>query len=421
MVMLFFKKVLTPLLLFCFTLFIFILFAGRLKFSFPVTPFNYFSYLAEAFLHGSLSLVSFPSTIHDLSLYGGKIYLNWGPASALLVIPFIKLFGLNISDTLYTAIIASLTPLALWIVLYYLDKFYLQPLSTTKKVILYIFFTFGTINFYISVSGSVWFTEQTFAIFYLLFALAFIFKFLHSGFIKDLIFSSILVNLAILSRLTLVFYVPFFLTIIFIRFLKEKYSYLLFFHQMVILITITVIFLSIYGLYNNIRFNSFLETGLTYHNYYKPKFEKDIEKFGFFNLNYIPRNFHYMVLNIPSVKKDFPFFNFDYMGNSIFFISPMLLLTTLIFLKKYWHKRELALFNTSVVLWMFATILIPLMVFGTGWVQFGYRYALDIMPFFIFLLAEVINDIPIFLILPLLLISILLNTLGVVWFLGIHF
>src|ERR1051326_8103450 len=48
----------------------------------------YFNYLAEAFLHGKLSLITIPNVVLDLSYYQGNYFLYWPPLPAVLLMPF---------------------------------------------------------------------------------------------------------------------------------------------------------------------------------------------------------------------------------------------------------------------------------------------------------------------------------------------
>ncbi len=68
----------------------------------------YFNYPADAFLHGQLHLRLLPWTPHDLSLYDGRYYLYWPPFPAVLLMPFVALFRVGVSDILFTLGIAGL-------------------------------------------------------------------------------------------------------------------------------------------------------------------------------------------------------------------------------------------------------------------------------------------------------------------------
>ena len=72
------------------------------------TPnFAYFNYLADAFLHGRLYLLRPPDT-HDLTSYAGRWYVPFPPTPALMMLPWVALFGLGQFNTvLFAALVAS--------------------------------------------------------------------------------------------------------------------------------------------------------------------------------------------------------------------------------------------------------------------------------------------------------------------------
>ncbi len=411
------NKLLYPLVIFFSTLFIYIFFAGRFRFLFPTTIYNYFSFLAEAFLHGSLAFISTPPYLHDLTSFGGKIYIYWGPAPVFLILPFVLLYGKEISDAFYTSIIASFNPLILYLILSQIQKLKLIRASSYQKIILCVFFAFGTVHFYLSIFGTVWFTSQVISTFYLLIGLFCITRFSESRSLKTLILSALFFGLAVNSRSTLIFYLPLFLFFYITSYinsnnsLKKKLYLLIFF-------IIGAIIFSLNTYYNYLRFGSFFENGYKFQNY-AAHFAEDKEKYGFFNIAYIPRNFYYMFIHLPTFINKPPFFSFDTEGNGVLFTSPLFLILILLIKRKYWQNTKLKLFNLSILVGIFLIMLFLLNFWGTGWVQFGYRYLLDSIPLLIVLLAEVINEAPTILSIALLIFSILVNILGTLWFLNL--
>ena len=71
-----------------------------------LSNFHYYNYLADAFLHGQLPLRLLPPTTQDLSFYQGQYYLYWGPLPAIILMPFVALFGVGFS--MYRNIVSSL-------------------------------------------------------------------------------------------------------------------------------------------------------------------------------------------------------------------------------------------------------------------------------------------------------------------------
>src|SRR5918911_897732 len=66
----------------------------------------YFNYLADAFLHGQLYLRLTPPTVGDLVWFHGRYYLYWSPLPALLLLPFVAIFGVGFPDIPFTLAIA---------------------------------------------------------------------------------------------------------------------------------------------------------------------------------------------------------------------------------------------------------------------------------------------------------------------------
>ena len=84
-------------------------------------------------------------------------------------------------------------------------------------------------------------------------------------------------------------------------------------------------------------------------------------------------NVDYLFLKLPTFMGEFPYFRPDGLGMSVFFTSPGLLLAVL----APWRDRRSWLLLLAAVL-----VLIPtLLYYGGGWLQYGYRYFLDSIPF----------------------------------------
>jgi hypothetical protein len=82
---------------------------------------------------------------------------------------------------------------------------------------------------------------------------------------------------------------------------------------------------------------------------------------------------NYLLLKIPAFTSYFPYFRPDGLGMSVFLTSPALLLGLL----APWRDRRTWLLALAVVV-----ILVPtLLYYGGGWLQYGYRYFLDSIPF----------------------------------------
>ena len=94
-------------------------------------------------------------------------------------------------------------------------------------------------------------------------------------------------------------------------------------------------------------------------------------------------NIDYLFLKVPVRIPDFPYFRPDGLGMSVFVTSPGLLLAAL----APWRDRRTWWLLLAAVL-----VLIPtLLYYGGGWLQYGYRYFLDSIPFVWALVAMAIS------------------------------
>ena len=94
---------------------------------------------------------------------------------------------------------------------------------------------------------------------------------------------------------------------------------------------------------------------------------------GLFAVAHVGMNLNYLFLKLPAFTNTFPYLKPDGLGMSVLLTSPGLLLALL----APWRDRRSWLLLLAAVL-----VLIPtLLYYGGGWLQFGYRYFLDSIPF----------------------------------------
>jgi hypothetical protein len=126
-------------------------------------------------------------------------------------------------------------------------------------------------------------------------------------------------------------------------------------------------------LYNQVRFGTPFESGYALATL--PPFLQEQRAKGLFSLAHIPMNLEYFLLHLPRPIQGPPFFQPDGLGMSVFLTSPGLLFAT----QADWRRpRAWWLLGAAV------TVLIPtLLYYGGGWLQYGYRYFLDSVPFVI--------------------------------------
>ena len=389
---------------------IYVLFASAIsKNIFTNSSFPYYTYLLNALGHGHLDILS-PTNI-DLSIFKNKLYLNWGPAPVLFILPFYLISWGNASDIFYT-LFAGITNICLfYLVIDEFKTYFKLNLPNFAKFFIVLAFAFCSPNFYLSLGGRIWATEQIIGVFYLLVFLLFYFKYLNSKFlgIKFLVLSVLFFNLAWFTRMTMIFYGLMFLYLIPALFRERSKE--LFKKAILIITTITVIFGLTFLTYNFLRFDNPLETGLTYHNG-NPYYAQELLEKKIFSLSYVSFNVQHYFLEPAYLTFKKPYVNLDLIGNSIFSVYPVFLLFLFIFQKKYLQDKKISRFLYLSFSIIILDISLLMLYFATGWTQVGSRYVFELIPLVSLLSLHVIKDIPRPLLFFLLLNATLINIFG---------
>ncbi|HZG67029.1 MAG TPA: hypothetical protein VEZ12_09810, partial [Herpetosiphonaceae bacterium] len=315
----------------------------------------------DAVLHGQLHLRLIPGDTHDLSLFRGRYYLYWSPFPAVLLLPFVALFGVRFSDVMFTLAVAALNVALVALVLRQACRRGLVDLSRLQRGLLILFFAFGTVHITLAPFGRVWFTAQLVG--FGCGALAYLATLRLSGgwafFLTGAAMAGALLtrNHLILLGLWLACYL-----------LYEHRStprgrlaaYVL---AGVAPVVLAVLLLAVYNL---VRFGSALDNGLDYHRM-SDFFVEDYRRYGAFSLHYLPANVFYQYLAYP-----FPVRPNSFMGGSLFLLSPVFFgaLIGAVVGRPRW--------STWALLATVVAVAIPiLLLMGTGWMQWGPRYTLD--------------------------------------------
>jgi hypothetical protein len=325
------------------------------------SPVDYFNYLADAFLHGQFNLRLQPPASLDLSVYQGKTFLNWEPFPAILLMPWVLLFGVNLNDVLYTALLAGIS---IGLFAFLLQKAVKQEflhLSKNQRALLVIFLCLGTVLVTMASKGKVWQTAQIIAFCFTLLVYLAVFTF--EGKLAWFL-TGLLLTCATLSRATTLFVgiFPFSLLV-----LKEKNLGVkkILFHSLIALFPLVLGF-AFFCYYNWVRFGNILETGMSYHQM-ADVFVSDYQKFGASNIHYFWRNLYYEYLFYPLPMRDE-----STMGGSLFLLSPLFFA---IFPAIYKGKPRWGVW--ALLISVFLTNLPIMFHMSTGWVTFGPRYTLD--------------------------------------------
>lgn len=374
------KKFLLPIFVLTFMIY-FLTSAGK-------TPHDYFTRLSSAFLQGRYYLTEKPSWLTELiPVRPNKYYVVYPPMPAIVLMPFTFLFGENFPQE-YLAHILGAGVVILTIKLSFLIK---------KDKILAIWSGLlaglGTIIWFLSATGSSWYLGQITAAFFLTAALV---EALDK---KRAMIIGLLLGAAYLSRIHTLVSLPLFLYLV-----KGK-SWIKTCFKLSLGIAPFILF---NFSYNFVRFGVIWDKGyfllpLILNELNTPWFAK-----GVTNLAYIPNNLKTAFWSFPKLLSHPPYIQPSWAGLAIWITTPA-------FIFSFFAPTKERVVKFS---WL-ATLAIFLIVAshgGTGWTQFGYRFAVDFYPFLIFLTIKGVARAGLkwyhWLLLSF---SILVNAWGVIW------
>ncbi len=334
----------------------------------------HFVYLADSLLHGQLANRTPAPNNNDWIHYQGKQYVSFPPVPAVLMMPFVALFGLSFNDVLFTLFFAALNVLLMFLVLQMLSREQLSTMSQDQNLWLTALFGFGTVHFSCAVLGEVWFTAQIIGV---SFSLAYI---LCATRTRHPLLAGIFLALAFDTRVNLAFTVSYFALQLFFprpqagRFqaggLREILRRALLFSLPILLVGIAQMWM------NHARFHQVFEFG---HSYLSGPAGKRIQEHGLFAYHYLWWNLSTMICGLPKFYHQLPFLGYDANGMSIFLTTPL-------FARLFWPRAKPWLYP---IVWasLLPALLVPLFYQNSGYVQFGYRFSLDITPYLVMLLS----------------------------------
>lgn len=313
---------------------------------------------------------------------------------AVLSIPFVAFFGPDFPQQ----ILAHLLGAGSIALAYILAKNITG--SRQKATFVSLALGAGSVVWFLSTVGSVWYLGQVSALFFVLASMYFIFKSK-----PNIFFASLLFTMATLSRTQIFLAAPFVLLLVYYLSSlsptkrNDRTKKVLSFAFSVLGAA------SLVALYNFTRFGNPFETGYKFIPGLldEPWFAK-----GVFHPSYIPNHLRIIFTSLPFIRAEFPYVLPTWWGLAIWFTSPVFLFGLLAPIKNYLVK----------LCWgaIFAIALVNFSFGSTGFTMFGYRYAVDFYPFIILLLCFYFKARPLTrLHWILLVLSILVNVWGVVF------
>lgn len=334
-----------------------------------VTSFFYFDFfttpqqeqfvsLASSFLQGKLY---FLSTTFDAAINGGHSYWPLGPFPAVLLMPFVYIFGDSMKQGYLLFFLNILNVFLLFRIAKQLTG------NFTNSIIISFAVLFSTAYLGIALTPWAWYFAQTVGFTLTLLALEAYF------FHRPWLIIGIYIALAYTTRVSLIFTAVFFILNLYYCDLSDKIKI----KKLAMLITPIIVSIVLLGFYNYARFGNPMETG--YSKQYLEEPVRTNRSVGLWSFVHIPRNLYYMFLKMPdpifipgTEITQFPYLKATGSGISILFTSPIFIWI----LFSNWKKLKVRFAAITSLIIIFALC----GSFSNGSWQYGYRYAIDYYP-----------------------------------------
>lgn len=304
---------------------------------------------------------SIPDT--DITSRSKKYYVSFPPFPAVLFLPAVAIVGLRANDVLMTVLFAPLGPLLLFLVLRRLSARGDSQRGERDDLWLTALFGLGTVYYYSSVLGQVWYTAHIVAT-----ALcgAFVLASMEAA-------HPFLAGLA-LGGLTLTRPQMGFVGIFFVYEAWRRGQLTL---RTMVKVGLPVLALgAVGGWFNWARFGSPSEFG---HFYLNVRWTDRIQRYGLFNFAFLSRNLAAAFALTPKLVAKWPYVLVSWHGMSMLLTTPALLYLL-------WPRTTGGI-HRALWITVFPIAILSLLYQNDGWVQFGFRFSIDYLFLLVMLLS----------------------------------
>ncbi|MBC5825661.1 MAG: hypothetical protein GIW99_04275 [Candidatus Eremiobacteraeota bacterium] len=329
------------------------------------TAYDNYVRLAQAFLHGSVSIPD-PGPGIDALHYGSRFYIIEGPLPALFVLPAVMVFGVNANQSFVCVVCGAVAVTATDIVLGRME------VSQYARNATLAFVAVGTVLWWCTAFGAVWMYAHVAAVMLAMLVLAEMYGKRRAWLIGFLLVA------AALSRFPLVLSAPPLIWWVLSESVPSERA-----RRFASLCAGVAPLLLLYVAYNVARWGVPSDIGYTvwYHQ------DQVGQPTGSpFRLEYLPFNLYSLVMLAPEFSRAFPWFRPTSFGVSLTLTSPALAIA----LAGLRRNRESVALGTAAVL----VALPSLFYYVNGFEQFGMRHSLDFLPFLIPLVGRGLERVP---------------------------
>lgn len=356
---------------------------------FGVSTNPYFVYQADSFLHGHWDL-ALSTKLTDVVLIHGKSYIVYPPMPAVVLMPFVAIWGLHTSDILFTAVCSALNLSLLYLVLEQARENGFTRRIWLENVCIGVLLWFGSISLWLSLGGRMWFTAHIVCMTFTLLALL-------AALRRHYALASLLLGCAFFSRATVIFgylflfylawqdahpepHIERFLASLWRR--KPEWTAIPW-RRLVPAFAVLVVVLALFMWRNTILFGSPLDSG--YNVLIAQKYPEVTT--GPFNISYVPANIVANFFSFPQTLFKGPFDRHPVLNVFNDGTAVSVFVTTPLFLFLFWRNRQFSATRTALWITLGLMVIAILLFHASGWFQFGARYLFDAYPFAFLLLA----------------------------------
>jgi len=318
----------------------------------------------------------------DWAVVGDRVYGYWAPLTPVLMMPFVAVFGVGVSDQVINVFFGALNVGLFYWLLRRVHRSGLCRMDDTLRTGLTLLLAFGTSHFWLTCTAQVWFAVQIVTLTALLAAM--IATCGSSSRVWQWLLGGFFFGAAILGRNIVGLVLPFFLLLIWQRARDaNEHRWRAFLCRALAFGLPVALAVGAQGMYNAARFGDPLNGGLSVqvktggHSHFREAYDR----YGTFSLHHVLHNARYYLWNWHLPRLADGRLWFDSEGNSMFLVTPPLLYLFLI-----WRRRTL--FTAALLAGAVPMLAVLLSYFATGCVQFGPRYLLDVMPLLLLLVAS---------------------------------
>lgn len=385
----------------------------------PIAPSTnpYFTYQAWSWLHGRWD-ITVPGDRTDLIMFNGKLYSVSSPFPAIMLVPFVALFGTNVSDVFFTIVVSAIDLALLFLLFEQLRINGFTQRSWRESLLWAVLLYFGSEAVCLSLGGAVWWIAHIVSLGCTLLALLLAFR-------RRYVWAAVALGCAFLTRSTLLLGFVFLLYLAWqddggiggsaraldrfvmsLRARRPDWSQVPW-RRLSAIVAVGAAAVALYLARNYAMFGNPLESGYSILNAQ----QYPMIKHGLFSIVYVPSNIVDSFFAFPHIYHLTTYSHhvtLDMMnagtGISIFLTTPLFLLL-------FWRNRHKSQLRAALWVSLFLMGGFVLLYYTAGYKEFGTRYLFDFYPFawVLLLLSEVRTD---WRVVVLGLVAIIINFLG---------